>query len=460
MDGSRLVIAANRGPVSFGRDDSGALVTKRGGGGLVASLAPLVEGTGATWVGAAMGEADREATAGGVVETSGLRYRCLDIDAATYRMGYDVIANSALWFVHHHLFDLPRRPAIDRHWHDAWDGFRAYNQMFGQAVADEAPEGALVLVQDYHLSLLAAELAAQRPDLRLVHFHHTPFAEPAWLSVLPDEWVRQLLGGLASFHACGFHSARWERSFLACCQEVLGVTPRTFVSGLPAAVDDLAQVAASDACAREGRLIDEVVGDRKLIVRVDRMELSKNIVRGFLAYEELLARREDLRGQVVFLAYCYPSRETLPEYVEYRADVETTAQQVNDRWGTREWSPVVLNTDDNFARSVTALTRYDALLVNPVRDGMNLVAKEGAALNRNDGVVVLSRQAGAWDELSEASIGVNPFDVTETADALDRALAMPAEERRRMSAAARSAATARSLRDWLDDQLAAVGETL
>jgi len=232
------------------------------------------------------------------------------------------------------------------------------------------------------------------------------------------------------------------------------------VSGLPVAVDDLAQVAASDACAREGRLIDEVVGDRRLIVRVDRMELSKNIVRGFLAYEELLARREDLRGHVVFLAYCYPSRETLPEYVEYHANVEATAHQVNDRWGTREWSPVALHTDDNFARSVAALTRYDALLVNPVRDGMNLVAKEGAALNRNNGVVVLSRQAGAWDELSEASIGVNPFDVTETADALERALAMPAEERRRMSAAARAAPTARSLRDWLDDQLAAVGETL
>ncbi len=460
MDGSRLVIAANRGPVSFTRDSSGALVTKRGGGGLVASMAPLVEGTGATWVGAAMSDADREATAGGVVETSGLRYRCLDIDADTYRMAYDVIANSALWFVHHHLFDLPRRPVIDRGWYEAWEGYRAYNQIFGQAVADEAPDGAVVLVQDYHLSLLASELAAKRPDLKLVHFHHTPFAEPEWLSVLPDEWARQLLEGLAAFHACGFHSVRWARSFRSCCEEVLGHAPPTFVSGLPPAVDDLDAMAASEACGTEGSRIDAAVGGRRLIVRVDRMEPSKNIVRGFQAYDELLYRRPELRGQVVFMAFCYPSREALSEYVAYNADVEAAAAAVNDRWGTVQWSPVVLHTDDNFARSVAALVRYDALLVNPVRDGMNLVAKEGAALNQRDGVVVLSRQAGAWDELSEASIGVNPFDVKATADALELALTMGSEERRRLSAAARSASTARSLHTWLDDQLAAVGESL
>ncbi|HUZ43217.1 MAG TPA: trehalose-6-phosphate synthase [Acidimicrobiales bacterium] len=460
MDGSRLVIAANRGPVSFTRDASGNLVTKRGGGGLVASLAPLVEGTGATWVGAAMSEADREATAGGVVETSGLRYRCLDIDAATYRMAYDVIANSALWFVHHHLFDLPRSPVINSQWYEAWEGYRAYNEIFGRAVADEAPDGAVVLVQDYHLSLLATELAAKRPDLRLVHFHHTPFAEPDWLAVLPPEWVRQLLDGLAAFHACGFHSARWARSFRACCGEVLGHTPETFVSGLPAAVGDLEAMAASEACTAEGRRIDEVVGDRRLIVRVDRMEPSKNIVRGFQAYDELLSRRPELRGRVVFMAFCYPSRETLSEYVAYSADVEAAARAVNERWGTAEWSPVALHTDDNFARSVAALSRYDALLVNPVRDGMNLVAKEGAALNQRNGVVVLSRQAGAWDELSEASLGINPFDVKETTDALEHVLTMGPEERRSMSAAARTSATARSLRAWLDDQLAAVGESL
>ena len=455
MDGSRLVIVANRGPVSFSRAESGELVSRRGGGGLVASLAPLVEGTGATWVGAAMNDADREAASGGIIETAGLRFRCLDIDPATYRMAYDVVANSALWFAHHHLFDLPRRPRIDRHWHEAWEGFRTYNEVFARAVADEAPEGAVVLAQDYHLSLLATELAAKRPDLRLVHFHHTPFAEPSWLSVLPDEWVQQLLTGLAGYRACGFHSARWERSFRACCEEFLGRTPTTFVSGLPAAVDELRRMAESAEVRHEGELLDQVIGDRQVIVRVDRMELSKNILRGFHAYNEMLERRPQLRGRVVFLAFCYPSRESLADYASYHQEVDATVEMINRRWGDENWTPIVLHAEDNFPRSVAALRRYDVLLVNPVRDGMNLVAKEGAVVNDCDGVIVLSRQAGVWDELGEHTIGVNPFDVSGTADALELALSLEAGDRAARGRSAAQAASRRSLPDWLDDQLAA-----
>jgi trehalose 6-phosphate synthase len=455
MEGSQLVIAANRGPVSFSRSRSGELESRRGGGGLVASLAPLVEGSGATWVAAAMNDADREAAASGIIETAGLRFRCLDIDRATYRMAYDVVANSALWFVHHHLFDLPRRPRIDRHWHEAWEGYRAYNQVFARAVADEAPEGAIVLTQDYHLSLMATELGPKRPDLRLVHFHHTPFAEPSWLSVLPDEWIQQLLEGLIAFRTCGFHSARWERSFQACCEEFLGRTPQTFVSGLPAAVDDLRRMADSDEVRREAKLLEQVIGDRKVIVRVDRMELSKNILRGFQAYDEMLARRPELRGGVIFLAFCYPSREALADYASYHQEVEATAEMVNRRWGNDEWTPIVLHAEDNFPRSVAALRRYDVLLVNPVRDGMNLVAKEGAVVNDADGVIVLSRQAGVWDELGEHAIGINPFDISGTADALDTALSMDTESRRARAAALHIAASTRSLSDWLDDQLGA-----
>jgi trehalose 6-phosphate synthase len=460
MDGSGLVIAANRGPVSFARSASGELEPRRGGGGLVASLAPLLEGSGATWVGAAMSEADREAAAGGAVETAGIRYRCLDIDPATYQMAYDVIANSALWFAHHHLWDLPRRPRIDRYWHQAWDGYRAYNEAFARAIADEAPEGAVVLAQDYHLSLMATDLADKRPDLKLVHFHHTPFADPSWLSVLPDQWVQELLSGLAAYQSCGFHSARWERSFLACCDEFLGRRPPTFVSGLPAAVEDLRRIAASEDAEREAARLDQVIGDRQVIVRVDRMELSKNILRGFLAYDEMLSRRPELRGRVVFLAFCYPSRETLADYASYHQEVETTVDLVNRHWGDEKWTPIVLQAQDNFPRSVAALGRYDVLLVNPVRDGMNLVAKEGALLNQRNGVLVLSRQAGAWDELGKHAIGVNPFDISETADALAHALGLPAEERAERNRGTARAASARSLSDWLDDQLTAAGQAL
>ncbi|HEX5265355.1 MAG TPA: trehalose-6-phosphate synthase, partial [Acidimicrobiales bacterium] len=358
MDTPQLVIASNRGPVSFARDRDGKLVPRRGGGGLIASLGPLVAGTDATWVAAAMSDADREAAAGGVVEAEGFRFRCLDIDPATYRMAYDVVANSTLWFLHHHLWDLPRRPRFDRHWRQAWDGYRAYNEAFARALADEAPDGATVLVQDYHLCLVAPKLAAKRPDLRPVHFHHTPFCSPEWLEVVPTDVAVELLEGLAAYDACGFHSPRWEAGFRACAERVLGAAPPTFVAPLPPAAANLEQVAASEACAEAGRGLDEVVGDRRLIVRVDRMEPSKNIVRGFFAFDELLGVRADLREKVVFSAFCYPSREGLAEYLGYHREVEAAAEMVNGRWGTDSWTPVLLFDDDNFPRSVAALERY------------------------------------------------------------------------------------------------------
>ena len=457
MDSSRLVIASNRGPVSFARDRDGALVPRRGAGGLVASLGPLVAGTGATWVAAAMGDADREAAAGGVIEAEGFRFRCLDIDPATYRAAYDVVANSALWFLHHHLWDLPRRPRFDRHWAEAWQGYRAYNEAFARALADEAPDGAAVLVQDYHLCLVAPKLVAERPDLRPVHFHHTPFCSPDWLEVLPDEVAAELLEGLASYRACGFHSPRWEAGFRACADGVLGEAPTTFVAPLPPARASLERVAASEACAEEGRKLDALVGDRRLIVRVDRMEPSKNIVRGFFAFDELLGGRGELREKVSFAAYCYPSREGLADYLAYHREVQAVVEMVNGRWGTESWTPALLFDQDNFPRSVAALRRYDVLLVNPVRDGMNLVALEGPVVNRRDGVVALSRQAGAWDVLSGAALGLNPFDVSGTADALGAALDLAGHERQERARAIRERAGAGGLDDWLDAQVTAAG---
>ncbi|HZT65861.1 MAG TPA: trehalose-6-phosphate synthase [Acidimicrobiales bacterium] len=457
MDRAQLVIASNRGPVSFGRDDDGRLVPRRGAGGLVSSLGPLVAGSGATWIAAPMSDADREAAASGRIDVEGFRFHCVDVDPAVYRMAYDVVSNSTLWFLHHHLFDLPRRPRIDRTWRQAWEGYRAYNQAFSRTLADDSPDGAVVLVQDYHLSLVPAQLAELRPDVRVVHFLHTPFCDPTWLRVLPAGAVDELIGGLAGATAVGFHSRRWEDAFLGCCREVLGRQPSTFVSPLAPDPDDLASVAASDACAEEAARLDEAVGDRAVIVRVDRIEPSKNVLRGFQAFDELLRARADLRGRVCFVACVYPSREGLADYVAYHLEVETLARHLNDRWAEPGWTPVILHTTDNFPRSVAALRRYDVLLVNPVRDGLNLVAKEGPVLNTRHGVVALSREAGAWDELRRAAIGLNPFDVTDTAEALAAALDMDAGERSRRSRLLAELASARSPTHWLSDQLVAAG---
>jgi len=450
-----LVVVSNRGPLAFGHDEAGRILSRPGGGGLVSSLAPLIEGTGATWVAAAMSQDDREAAAHGLVETDGFRLRVLSLDPSAYRMAYDVVSNSTLWFLMHRLFDQPRRPSIDRHWREAWEAYRQVNHTFAETVIAHAPEGATVLVQDYHLSLVGTWLARERPDLRAVHFTHTPFCDPVDLRILPDDVAEELMGGMASYRACGFHTRRWAGAFEACCTAVLGTSPPTFVAPLGPDLDSLQEIGASERCAEAGRQLDTLVGDRRLVLRVDRLELSKNLLRGFQAFEELLRSRPEWVGRVVFVALAYPSREGLADYLAYRQEVEGLVARINARWSTPGWTPIRMDISDDYPRSIAALARYDVLLVNPVRDGLNLVAKEGPLVNRRDGVLALSREAGAWDELGGAALEINPFDVGGTADVLAAALSMGADERCAHASAVRQAASHRQPRDWLEDQLAA-----
>lgn len=421
----------------------------------MSSLAPLLEHTGAEWIAAAISDDDRAAAERGIVDAEGFRLLMLALDPDDYRQAYDVVSNATLWFLHHGLFDLPRRPRFDRHWRDAWDGYRRVNAAFADAVVDTAPSDAVVLVQDYHLALVGSHVRTRRPDLRMVHFTHTPFCGPNSIRVLPEYAAEELLEGMASYDACGFHSTRWARAFVACCNEVLGRAPRTYVSPIAPDEPDLRRVADGDAAARARRELDARIGDCRLVLRVDRIELSKNLLRGFLAFDDLLRHHPEWRERVVFFAFVYPSRVDLAEYQSYRQEVEGLVGRINAEWGTSGWTPILLDTEDDFPRSVAALGRYDVLLVNPVKDGLNLVAKEGPLLNRRDGVLVLSREAGAWEELHDVAVGINPFDVSATADALHDALSMDDETRRLRTAALRLKAGARTPRDWLDDQLRA-----
>jgi trehalose 6-phosphate synthase len=452
---TELIAVSNRGPLTFRADPDGTLVGTPAGGGLASSLHLLLAGTGSTWVSVTMGAADRRAAAEGLITEPGLDLVPVAIDDDTYRKAYDVIANSTLWYTHHHLFDLPRRPLFDRHWRDAWAGYRTYNRAVADAVAGRAAEGATVLVQDYHFSLLGKMLAEQRPDLRSVHFLHTPFAEPAMLAVLPDAVRFELLEGMAGYGACGFHCHKWEAGFRACFAAAERPVPATFVSPLSADPASLETEAASEACATAVEVLRAETGGRRIILRVDRMEPSKNIVRGMLAFEELLIERPEWRGEVVHVAMAYPSREGLAEYLAYGAEVVHVAERINHAFGTADWTPIAMYVKDDRARSLAALSISDVLLVNPVRDGLNLVAKEGPVLNRVDGVLVLSREAGAWEELAGAAVGVNPFDVSGTADALHTALSMAPAERATRAAALESIVRSRSSVDWLDDQVTA-----
>lgn len=448
-----VVVVSNRGPVTFAPDGT----PERGAGGLVNALGPAVEGTDTLWVAGALSEGDRKAAAAGIADVEGYRVDLLALDEDDHRAYYDVISNGTLWFLHHGLWDSPRRPRFDRAWREAWDAYRRVNHAFAEHVAAVAPEGAAVLVQDYHLALLGEPLLAARPDLRAVHFHHTPFASPREMEILPDHASGELLRNLAAFRACGFHDGRWAAGFLSCCAAAGIEAPPAFVSPAAAFADDVRAVAASPACADALATLEQELGDRKLIVRVDRIELSKNIVRGFLAFEDLLRTYPEWRERVVFSACVYPSREGLAEYQAYRLEVEGVIARINAEWSTPTWTPILYDARDDFPRSVAALRRFDALLVNPVRDGLNLVAKEGMIVNERDGVLVLSSQSGVWSELGDLTVNVNPFDVAGTADALHHALSMAPAERSPHSAALRERSLARTAHDWFGDQVAAAG---
>jgi trehalose 6-phosphate synthase len=215
------------------------------------------------------------------------------------------------------------------------------------------------------------------------------------------------------------------------------------------------RAAEPDVMARVAALA-EAAGGRKLIVRIDRTELSKNIVRGLAAYRELLATHPEWHGRVMHLAFAYPSRHDLPEYREYAARVQRMAREISEEFGTGDWDPLILAVDDDYARSLAAYRLAEVLLVNPIRDGMNLVAKEGPILSERGCALVLSREAGAAAELGADALVVDPFDVSGTARALHEALVMPEPERRRRAASLARAASALPPARWFADQLAAL----
>ncbi len=452
------VFVSNRGPLSFRMED-GRLVRVVSGGGLAGSLAPLVAGTGATWVASSLNQADRDAAAQGLLSTDGLRLELVEHDPGVYNLAYDVVSNATLWFCHHHLFDAARRPRTDRRWMEAWDAYRTFNIVMAERVADVAPVGGRVLVQDYHLALMAPTLHRLRPDLRTAHFTHTPFADPSVVRMLPTSVGNELLEAMAGYGACGFHAERWATAFhqgLA----TAGIDDgghRTFVSPLSSDPDLLRASVAEPAVSAALARIEASVGgaDRQVIVRVDRMELTKNLLRGCWAYEELLEQIPAHRERVVFVALAYPTRQGLPEYLAYQDEVEATVARINERWGTPGWTPIVLEVEDDYPRSLAALTRYDVLLVNPVRDGLNLVANEGPIVNTRDGILALSREAGAFDQLADGALEVNPFDVTGTAAVLAQALATGAEERAARATTLREIILSRRPADWLNAQLLA-----
>jgi trehalose 6-phosphate synthase len=476
-DPSRLLlVASNRGPVSYERADDGSLTARRGGGGMVSGLtsglAAAAADGGVLWLCTALSDGDREAARlGARADAHGEpAVRMLEIPPEVFDAAYNGIANSVLWFVHHMLFDTPNQPRFGVEFRRDWAAYRAYNEAFAAALAEESVADTRVLIQDYHLALAPRLLRDRRPDARIAHFEHTPWAPPEYYRMLPDEVAAAILDGMLGADHAGFLAERWASAFLDCCEAVLGarvmrgaagggrVSHRgrvTDVAVHPLGVDTAAlraRAAHADVRAAVGTLTGLAEG-RQLIVRVDRTELSKNIVRGLDAYRELLAARPEWRGKVTHLAFAYPSRSALAEYRAYTERVHELAGQINAEFGTPDWRPLILEVKDDYPRSLAASRLADVLLVNPIRDGMNLVAEEGPILSERGCALVLSREAGAAALIGDDALLVNPYDVTATADALHTGLSMPAFERRRRSSAIAAAAEAHAPQRWLADQL-------
>jgi trehalose 6-phosphate synthase len=473
-----LIVVSNRGPVSYGRDADGRRVARRGGGGLVTALRSLVSHHEVTWIASAMSHEDRlvsrEAGGEAIEETardgSPYRLRLVEHGTAEFDWYYNVVANPVLWFLQHYLWDFAYRPDFDQGLHHAWnEGYVPVNRAFAEAVSAEldARPDATVFFHDYHLYLAPRLVRDAHPEAALAHFVHIPWPQSDYWYVLHEPIRVAIHEGLLANDVVGFHTGRWQRNFLRSAADLTDAHSsfsqacatldghRTLVTSHPISVDaaEFDELAGSAAVLAAEKEI-EAGRPERLVVRVDRTDPSKNVVRGFRAFERYLETHPEAHGRVGMLALLDPSRQDIPEYSEYLGAIQRTARTVNDRFQRHGWMPIDLQIRDDFAQTVAAYKQFDVLLVNAVFDGLNLVSKEAPLVNERDGVLVLSENTGAHDELGEWALSVNPFDLDGQADAIHRALELPAAERRRRLDCIRTHVREHDLTAWIEAQLA------
>jgi trehalose 6-phosphate synthase len=473
----KLIVVSNRGPVTYARGHGGERVARRGGGGLVTALRSLVSHHDVVWVASAISDEDRAvaAEAGGAAvdeiarDGSPFRLRLVAHDETAYDWHYNVVANPMLWFLQHYLWQLAYEPSLDIAFQHAWDeGYARVNEAFAEAVLEElaAEPEAAVFFHDYHLYLAPRYVRDGAPDALLAHFVHIPWPQTDYWHVLPDRIRRAIHEGVLANDVVGFHTRQWGLNFMRAASDLAGaeadfgdsVVSRdgrtSLVTVHPISVDpaEFDELASSDAVLEAER---ELVARRpeKLVLRVDRTDPSKNIVRGFRAFELYLDAHPEMHRRVGMLAMLDPSRQDIPEYAEYLGAIQREARRVNDRFQQDGWTPIELVIEDNFASSVAAYKQFDALFVNAIFDGMNLVAKEAPLVNEQDGVLILSENAGAHAELGEWALSVNPFDVAGQADAIHRALTMPAGERNERLESIRAHVREHDVAEWISAQL-------
>jgi trehalose 6-phosphate synthase len=472
--GSRqLLIASNRGPVEFHRTVDG-FAARRGGGGVVTALTAVQRYVPVTWVASALTPGDRAVAARGDIPLmeEHLRLRFVVTHERAFRLFYSVMSNPILWFLQHGLGSRLARHRTPEAMERAWQrGYRPVNAAFAAAISAELarPDTApVIMLHDYHLYLVPALLRARHPEVTIQQFIHIPWPAPHHWLILPPAVRQELLTGVLGNDIVGFQTNRDALNFLRTCDALLGDAvvdyerrcvafreQETHAAAYPISIDlaELRQLLAGPEVARYRKLLEPHLGERT-IVRVDRMDPSKDIVGGFLAYERLLRDRPEWRGVLRFLAFLVPSRETITEYRLYTKRVFKLVERINKRFGTATWQPIEVFYGNSYPRALAAMSLFDVMVVNPVADGMNLVAKEAAIANERDGVLILSTGAGAHEQLKLGAVSVPKQDPAALAEALHRALTMSRDERRRRLQLLRQAVEREDLPTWLAAQLA------
>lgn len=478
-----IIIASNRGPVSFSRDENGDLLIHRGSGGLVSALSGLASQIDATWISCAMSEVDTswqglevplESEKGG-----SLRIEFVTPEPKVYNGYYNVISNPLLWFLQHSMWDLPRAPLINRATWIAWEnGYVAVNQMFAHAIAKQARSlsgNPIIMLQDYHLYLAARFFRELYPHNTptIMFFIHIPWPGPEYWRILPPTMRHAILNGLCAVDLLGFQTRDDGLNFIRTCETFLPKASVNYKRGrvwyrnhssyvrdfpISIEVDAIQQRASSPETVLYQKEIEDITGDRQLILRIDRIEPSKNIIRGFQAFEEMLELHSEHLRRVTFLALLVPSRMEVDEYQNYLNELMAAAGRINALYGDSEWEPVRILVGENYPRALAALRNYDVLLVNAIADGMNLVAKEGPIVNQKTGVLILSERAGAVQQLESGAMVISPCDIYATAEAIHQALIMTQDEREERACLLRWLIEQEDINAWLEHQLDTLAE--
>jgi trehalose 6-phosphate synthase len=486
--GRAIIVASNRGPVTFHHEGGDAFTFRRGSGGVVTAVSSIARDRQPVWIACAMTDGDRQRAelAKQLGETlivppgpdPEFRLRFVVPDQETYHKYYNEISNPLLWFLQHYLWDTPRSPDITGLTYDAWrNGYVVVNEMFRDeilAAMDAFDEPPLILLQDYHLYLVANMIRDVRPDAIIQQFVHIPWPDPDYWRLLPLSFRRAICEGMLGNDIVGFQTREHARSFLYTVESyvpgaridynsrgVIWNDRRIEVRSYPISID-VESVRAS-AYSTEARSHDRYLPsylNEYTVLRVDRAEPSKNIVRGFQAFDRMLELHPELLGRVNFMAILVPSRLDVPEYQEYLDNVSSIVGRINAKYANVQtsWQPIHVLMGENYPRALAAMKWYDVLLVNTIIDGMNLVAKEGCLLNERNGVLILSEGAGAANQLGEDALMIAPADVEGTAEALFQALTMPLPERRRRAENLRRSVEADDVAKWFREQLWDIGK--